>query len=65
MMTLIAAAVVAAAQPAPPADAHAHVEGMTPDQNSTKKTDCQCCANKGMHEHEDHASGEPQEHRGE
>ena len=65
MMTLIAAAVVAAAQPAPPADAHAHGAGMTPEQHAAMKADCPCCADKGMHEHEDQASGEPQEHRGE
>lgn len=55
MMTLIAAA-LAAVQPAPPADAHAHGTGMTPDQHAAMMAGCPCCPEKGMHSHEGHDS---------
>jgi len=55
MITLIAAA-LAAAQPAPPADAHAHGAGMPPEQHAAMMAGCPCCPDKGMHDHEGHTS---------
>lgn len=61
MMTLIAAALVAA-QPAPPADAHTQMMAEHHAQHDAMKEKC-CCDDMDKH---DHASAvEPRDERGE